>query len=66
MLCVPGKARQRLSQEAFADILGFHRTYMGAIERGGRNLTFKCLERIASRIDIDPLAFAATRRRKCP
>jgi hypothetical protein len=55
-----------LSQEAFADILGFHRTYMGAIERGGRNLTFKCLERIASRIDIDPLAFAATRRRKCP
>lgn len=44
-----------LSQEAFADVLGFHRTYMGAIERGERNLTFKSLERIASRIDIDPL-----------
>jgi transcriptional regulator with XRE-family HTH domain len=45
-----------LSQEAFADILGFHRTYMGAIERGERNLSFKSLERIASRIGIDPLA----------
>ena len=45
-----------LSQEAFADVLGFHRTYMGAIERGERNLSFKSLERIASRIGIDPLA----------
>ena len=44
-----------LSQEAFADVLGFHRTYMGAIERGERNLSFKSLERIASRIGIDPL-----------
>ena len=44
-----------LSQEAFADVLGFHRTYMGAIERGERNLTFKSLERIASRIGTDPL-----------
>ena len=45
-----------LSQEAFADVLGFHRTYMGAIERGERNLSFKSLERIAGRIGIDPLA----------
>jgi transcriptional regulator with XRE-family HTH domain len=45
-----------LSQEAFADELGVHRTYMGGIERGERNLTLKSLERIASRIDLDPLA----------
>jgi len=45
-----------LSQEAFADVLGVHRTYMGGIERGERNLTLKSLERIASRIDVDPLA----------
>ncbi len=45
-----------LSQEAFADELGVHRTYMGGIERGERNLTLKSLERIASQIDIDPLA----------
>jgi transcriptional regulator with XRE-family HTH domain len=45
-----------LSQEAFADVLGFHRTYMGGVERGERNLTLKSLERIAARIDVDPLA----------
>jgi transcriptional regulator with XRE-family HTH domain len=41
-----------LSQEAFADVLGVHRTYMGGIER---NLTLKSLERIAERIDQDPI-----------
>jgi transcriptional regulator with XRE-family HTH domain len=45
-----------LSQEAFAEVLGVHRTYMGGLERGERNLTLKSLERIASRIDLDPIA----------
>jgi transcriptional regulator with XRE-family HTH domain len=45
-----------LSQEAFADVLGVHRTYMGGIERGERNLTLKSLERLAGRIGLDPLA----------
>jgi transcriptional regulator with XRE-family HTH domain len=44
-----------LSQEAFADVLGVHRTYMGGVERGERNLTLKSVERIASRLDLDPL-----------
>ncbi len=55
-----------LSQEAFADLLGVHRTYMGAVERGERNLTLKSLERIAGRIGIDPMellgAVAASHR----
>ena len=45
-----------LSQEAFADVLGFHRTYMGGLERGERNLTLKNVEKIAGRLDMDPLA----------
>jgi transcriptional regulator with XRE-family HTH domain len=44
-----------LSQEAFADVLGVHRTYMGGVERGERNLTLRSLERIAARIGVDPL-----------
>ena len=44
-----------LSQEAFAEILGVHRTYMGGFERGERNLTLRTVERIAARIDEDPL-----------
>jgi transcriptional regulator with XRE-family HTH domain len=46
---------QGLSQEAFADDLGVHRTYMGAIERGERNLTLKSLERMAERAGLEPL-----------
>jgi transcriptional regulator with XRE-family HTH domain len=43
-----------LSQEAFADLVGVHRTYMGGIERGERNLTLRSLERIADRLSVDP------------
>jgi len=42
-----------LSQEAFAGVLGVHRTYMGAIERGERNLTLKSVERIAVKLDVE-------------
>lgn len=44
-----------LSQEALANVLGVHRTYMGGIERGERNLTLKSVERIAERLNADPL-----------
>ncbi|MDX6610159.1 MAG: hypothetical protein QOF85_2084 [Solirubrobacterales bacterium] len=47
---------RNLSQEAFAEVLGVHRTYMGGIERGERNLTLKTVEKIASRLDLEPLA----------
>jgi transcriptional regulator with XRE-family HTH domain len=45
-----------VSQEAFADALEVHRTYMGGIERGERNLTLRSLERLAERLQLDPLA----------
>ncbi len=44
-----------LSQEAFADLVGVHRTYMGGLERGERNLTLRSVERIAEQIGVDPL-----------
>jgi len=44
-----------LSQEDFAEFLDVHRTYMGGIERGERNLTLKSLERIADRLGVDPV-----------
>ena len=43
-----------LSQEALADVLGVHRTYMGGVERGERNLTLRSLERIAESLDMKP------------
>lgn len=44
------------SQEAFADQLGFHRTYLGSIERGERNLSLRTVEGLAASLDVDPLA----------
>lgn len=46
---------RELSQEEFARRLGLHRTYVGGLERGERNLTLKALERIAMKINLDPL-----------
>lgn len=44
-----------LSQEAFAELLGYHRTYLGGIERGERNVTLKSIERIADRLGMRAL-----------
>jgi transcriptional regulator with XRE-family HTH domain len=51
-----------LSQEAFAEVLGVHRTYMGGIERGERNLTLKSVERIAGRIKLEPQSLLDDKR----
>jgi transcriptional regulator with XRE-family HTH domain len=44
-----------LTQEAFADVFGWGRTYMGQLERGECNLGLQSLERITSRIELDPI-----------
>jgi len=49
------RTERGLSQEEFAELLGVHRTYMGGVERGERNLTLRSVERIAQHIDVDPL-----------
>ncbi|WP_101547262.1 helix-turn-helix domain-containing protein [Brevibacterium iodinum] len=49
------RLRLGLSQEAFAERLGVHRTYMGGVERGERNLTLKTVEKLAETIDVSPI-----------
>lgn len=45
-----------LSQEELADEIGVHRTFMGGIERGERNLTLQTFERLAQRLGVDPVS----------
>ena len=41
-----------LSQEDFADQCGLHRTYVGSVERGERNVTLSTLEVFATVLRI--------------
>jgi len=47
---------QGMSQEDFADKLGYHRTYLGGVERGERNLTLRSVERIAILTGVEALS----------
>lgn len=44
-----------LSQEAFAEFLGYHRTYAGALERGERNISLQSLEELAARMGVEAM-----------
>lgn len=50
------RERMKISQERFADKIGMHRAYYGAIERGHKNLTLRVIERVADGLGVNPAA----------
>ena len=48
-----------LTQEALADAGGLHWTYVGQIERGQRNLTYKNIIRLATGLGVSPSELVA-------
>ena len=43
---------KHLSQEELADMCDLHRTYVGSVERGERNVTLSSLETLASALGV--------------
>ncbi len=41
-----------LTQEAFAELAGIHRTYLSDIERGTRNVSLINIERVATALSL--------------
>jgi transcriptional regulator with XRE-family HTH domain len=48
-----------ISQEELADLAGLHRTYVGSIERGERNVSIDNIERLAGALEQDVMDLLA-------
>ena len=46
------RAEKGLSQEKLAELSGCHPTYIGQVERGEKNATIECIERITTALGI--------------
>ncbi|MGB0563604.1 MAG: helix-turn-helix domain-containing protein, partial [Spirulinaceae cyanobacterium] len=46
-----------ISQEELADLCGLHRTYIGSVERGERNITLKNAEKISQALGEPIISF---------
>ena len=47
------RLERRLSQEAFAQKCGLHRTYISAVERHKRSISLNNIQKIANALEID-------------
>lgn len=48
------RIERKLTQEQLADFCDLHRTYVGAIERGDRNVSLKNIVIIAQALNVEP------------
>ena len=46
------REKKGLSQERLADLAGIHRTYIGDVERGTRNIALINMDRIAKALGV--------------
>ncbi|OGD94159.1 transcriptional regulator [Candidatus Curtissbacteria bacterium RIFCSPHIGHO2_12_FULL_38_9b] len=46
------RLKKGLSQEKLAELAGVHRTYIGMIERGEKNITLENINKVAKALEI--------------
>ena len=46
------RTKRKISQEKLAELADLHRTYIGAIERGERNVSLRNVQKIAFALDV--------------
>ena len=51
-----------LSQEALADLASLHRTYVGSVERGERNIGIDNIERLSRALGVEAAALVSDRK----
>lgn len=51
------RQKEGISQEELADRVGLHRTYVGSVERGERNISIDNMERLAAALNVQLTEF---------